>query len=154
VSTGKEEQDDFSLGHKMRHARKLRGVTQTEVAKLLNISKDYVSRIEKGERVPSHHIKAAIESWLLVDEGSTGISEQKPTQPDADLLEKVINILDGLEHVLDKREIETEFDIKKGWIRYLYKRLRHLKSSEITREKVEELIVEVEELDKMRKEDI
>lgn len=95
MSTGKEEQDDFSLGHKMRHARKLRGVTQTEVAKLLNISKDYVSRIEKGERVPSHHIKAAIESWLLVDDEDLRLhSEEVPMEIEKALLAKVIRLVE------------------------------------------------------------
>jgi SOS-response transcriptional repressor LexA len=42
-------------------------MTQADVCNILKISKDYVSRIEKGERFPSHHVKAAIVDWLQPD---------------------------------------------------------------------------------------
>jgi len=122
VSTGKEEQDDFSLGHKMRHARKLRGITQTEVAKLLNISKDYVSRIEKGERVPSHHIKAAIESWLLVDDEDLRLhSEEISTKIEKALLAKVIRLV---EEFYDERNETLEPTEKAELIVDLYELFR------------------------------
>lgn len=122
MSTGKEEQDDFSLGHKMRHARKLRGVTQTEVAKLLNISKDYVSRIEKGERVPSHHIKAAIESWLLVDDEDLRLhSEEISMKIEKALLTKVIRLV---EEFYDERNETLEPAEKAELIVDLYELFR------------------------------
>lgn len=122
MSTGKEEQDDFSLGHKMRHARKLRGITQTEVAKLLNISKDYVSRIEKGERVPSHHIKAAIESWLLVDDEDLRLhSEEISTKIEKALLAKVIRLV---EEFYDERNETLEPTEKAELIVDLYELFR------------------------------
>lgn len=64
MSTIKSDNDDISLGERVKLARKVRGYTQEMLANKLEISKDYVSRIEKNERHPAPHLKKAIEHWL------------------------------------------------------------------------------------------
>jgi DNA-binding XRE family transcriptional regulator len=48
MSTQKDDSDDLMLGEKIKTVRKVRGYTQEKLAKHLEISKDYISRIEKG----------------------------------------------------------------------------------------------------------
>lgn len=69
MSTIKTNNDDFNLGERLKNTRKVRGYTQEKLAERLEISKDYVSRIEKGERQPSPHLKRAIEQWITEEWG-------------------------------------------------------------------------------------
>lgn len=64
MSTEKRQIDTTWIGHRLKHIRKIRGYTQQEIADLLDISKAYVSNIEKGKREPGTHLKKAIEKWL------------------------------------------------------------------------------------------
>jgi transcriptional regulator with XRE-family HTH domain len=64
MSTIKNDGDDFSLGKRLKIARKRSGMTQEQVVEILIISKNYVSRIEKDDRDPSPHVKNAIEKWI------------------------------------------------------------------------------------------
>jgi transcriptional regulator with XRE-family HTH domain len=56
------------LGENLRKARKERKLTQKQVAEILDISTDYVSRIEKGERTPRDRILFDIVDFI---EGKT-----------------------------------------------------------------------------------
>jgi len=64
MSTEKEEKDDLLLGERLRSVRRQRNLNQQQVGEILEISKDYVSRIEKGERQPSPHLLKAINRWI------------------------------------------------------------------------------------------
>ncbi|PWT78610.1 MAG: hypothetical protein C5B59_01455 [Bacteroidetes bacterium] len=56
--------DEIKIGEKLREERKRRKLTQQQLGDLIKISKDYVSRIEKGERTPSAIVTAAIDDFL------------------------------------------------------------------------------------------
>jgi DNA-binding XRE family transcriptional regulator len=45
------------IGERLRETRKERGLTQKQVSEMLDISIDYVSRLEKGERTPSDRVR-------------------------------------------------------------------------------------------------
>jgi transcriptional regulator with XRE-family HTH domain len=64
MSTQKINQDDFIIGDRLRRARKLRGMSQEDVAEVLGITKSYVSNIELGKRIPGRHVKVVLENWL------------------------------------------------------------------------------------------
>lgn len=64
MSTEKTDNVDLFLGNKLRATRRVRNLNQEEVAQILEISKNYVSRIEKGERQPSPHLLRAINNWI------------------------------------------------------------------------------------------
>ncbi len=145
------------LGQRIKQIVEAQGIGQNGLADAIGANRSVVSRWIRGYSKPTKTslLRIAIATgcspdWLLTGEGPTGISEQNPTQLDADLLEKFINILDGLEWVLEKRGREMDFERKKGWLRYLYKQLRQENTAEITRDKVEGVIVEVDELNKTR----
>jgi len=146
----------MSIGERIKKIRA--DLLQEAFAKQVGVSKMTVGRWERGERVPDYENLIAIlhsfpeinPIWLLTGEESMRIPERSSTDFDFDLIEKMINILDGLEWVLEKRSREMDLERKKGWIRYLYKQLRQENTAEITRDKVEELIIEVDELNKTR----
>jgi transcriptional regulator with XRE-family HTH domain len=146
----------MSIGERIKKIRA--DLLQEAFAKQLGVSKMTVGRWERGERVPDYENLIAIlhgfpeinPAWLLTGEESMCLPERSPTDFDLELVEKFINILDGLEWVLEKRGREMDFERKKGWIRYLYKQLRQENTAEITRDKVEGVIVEVDELNKTR----
>jgi DNA-binding XRE family transcriptional regulator len=137
------------------------GKTQSDLGNFLGISQASVSEAKrKGKVPPEWFLKFSTEkklnpNWLLRGEEPMYIlGGQDAAGQDIETLEKFINILDGLEFALDERGREMGLDIKKGWIRYLYKRLSQLKPSEITKEKVEELIAEVDKLHESKKGDV
>jgi transcriptional regulator with XRE-family HTH domain len=43
----------FNLGKRVKQIREEKGMTQGDVATKLNITRSYISRVEKGERAPS-----------------------------------------------------------------------------------------------------
>ncbi len=55
-----------TLGERLRHTRKGKGLTQREVADLLGIKQSTVSRIESGKLSPEERHERAIEEWLSV----------------------------------------------------------------------------------------
>lgn len=59
--------DENVLGKKLKARRKLAGLTQGELGKILHISTDYVSRLEKGERVPSERVRIDLDKFLEND---------------------------------------------------------------------------------------
>lgn len=60
---------DKKIGQLLKEYRKKKKLSQEAIAAKLNISKDYVSKIEKGDRDPSERTKAGI--LVLIN----GISE-------------------------------------------------------------------------------
>jgi len=66
TSIKKEDSVDIFSGSRLRQVRKIRGYTQEQLGGLLKISKDYVSRIEKGERNPGPHVMDAIKKFMEV----------------------------------------------------------------------------------------
>lgn len=137
------------------------GKTQADLGKALGVAQASISDAKRKKRVPPEWFlklctgRGLNPNWLLRGEEPMYIlSGQEAAEQDLEPLEKIINILDGLESVLDKRGREMRLDIKKGWIRYLYKQLRHLKASEITRETIEEIITEVDMLNEAKKEGV
>lgn len=59
-----------NFGDKLKSERKRRSMTQADVADILKISVDYVSKIEKGYRVPSPIVAEQIENYLQGRENS------------------------------------------------------------------------------------
>lgn len=64
MSTKNNDNVDLSFGERLRKLRRMRNYTQDQLAHLLDISKAYVSKLEKGEREPSVHLKNVINEWL------------------------------------------------------------------------------------------
>lgn len=56
------------IGERLRETRKERGLTQKQVSEMLDISIDYVSRLEKGERTPSDRVRKDIIWFVESDE--------------------------------------------------------------------------------------
>jgi len=124
-------------------------------AQRLEVHRNTLFRYEKGESYPDARIIYMLRmkfdvnpDWLITGEGPMHIEDGRTAGYDFELLEKITNILDGLEWVLEKRGREMNFETKKGWIKYLYKQLKQENTAEITRDKVEGVIVEVDELKK------
>lgn len=44
----------IKLGQLIRYKRKTRGLTQTELAELSNVDRNYIGMLERGERNPSY----------------------------------------------------------------------------------------------------
>ncbi len=61
-----EKFDDVenNLGVRLKTYRKKQGMTQGDIANVLKISVDYVSKIEKGDREPNVHVKEKIVELL------------------------------------------------------------------------------------------
>jgi len=56
---------DKKIGKLVLLKRKELGLNQQQVADIIGISKDYVSKIEKGDREPSKLVKRGIDAFLL-----------------------------------------------------------------------------------------
>jgi transcriptional regulator with XRE-family HTH domain len=55
------------IGEKLQAARKLKGLTQEQVADKVGLSRTYYAQIERGERNPSTTVITAIISAIGVD---------------------------------------------------------------------------------------
>lgn len=64
MSTEKIYSVEKSLGVRLKEKRKAMGLTQEELGDKLKISKDYVSKIEKGTREPSEIVLQEINRFL------------------------------------------------------------------------------------------
>ncbi len=71
--------DKLTMGDRIREARKHKGLTQEQLAELLDISVESVSHIERGSRLPSMQVFIKIievlnvsADYLLRDSISTG----------------------------------------------------------------------------------
>lgn len=54
----------MSFAERVRFVRKERGLTQDNLAKILRITKGYISKIEKGEQEPSPPLKILLDQWI------------------------------------------------------------------------------------------
>jgi DNA-binding XRE family transcriptional regulator len=50
---------------RLRQARKLRGLTQQRLARVLDISEGHLQAIETGRRKPSLDVQAKVYAWLM-----------------------------------------------------------------------------------------
>lgn len=64
-----------NLGAKAREKRKMLGMTLKDLASVLDISFDYLSKIETGKRDPDPRIKKAIEKWVEVSEATKNVGD-------------------------------------------------------------------------------
>ena len=55
---------DKKIGEQLKEKRKSLKMNQDEVAEILKISKDYVSKIEKGDREPSERVLVDIQAFI------------------------------------------------------------------------------------------
>jgi transcriptional regulator with XRE-family HTH domain len=55
------------IGNKLQSARKLKGLTQEDVADKVGITRSYYAQIERGERNPATTVITAIISAIGVD---------------------------------------------------------------------------------------
>lgn len=58
------EQDRKSFGEMLKNARRVRGLSQAALAKVVNISPVFVSQIETGQRIPSDRVAKDIATIL------------------------------------------------------------------------------------------
>jgi transcriptional regulator with XRE-family HTH domain len=60
--------DEFSqqLGNNIRHTRIMRGVKQRELAEMIGVGANYLSRVEKGKDLPSLSLLRKISVALLM----------------------------------------------------------------------------------------
>lgn len=54
----------FNLGDQLKNTRKMLGLTQKQLADIIGITNDYVSKIEKGEREPRDYLLSRIEKFI------------------------------------------------------------------------------------------
>ena len=74
--------DEKTIGEKLHETRLRKKYTLAKTAEVLNISLDYVSRIEKGERTPSKIVAAAIDEFVLgLDETIRTDTQDTPATP-------------------------------------------------------------------------
>lgn len=66
------------LGVRLKAQRKALGLTQKDVGDMLKMSFAYISKIEKGQRVPEPRVRDAIEAWL-----SAYAQQPSPASPSA-----------------------------------------------------------------------
>jgi len=118
---------------------------QAELAEFLEIRPASISEAKKRGNFPSDWMIKLIQKkkisplWLLTGEGSRSI------EIDTDLLEKLI---DGLEWKLEKDEREMLPETKARWVKFLYKQFWGKEAVDITREKIEEVIIQITKLSK------
>lgn len=74
MSSKNKDNDNVVFGANVRKTRKLLDLTQQNLASMFEISNDYVSRIEKGERSPSPHLKRALENWMDAASGNPPVA--------------------------------------------------------------------------------
>ena len=75
---------DLEIALRLKKLRELKGLSQGDMAKLLNVSQKAISQWERGERaIPAVILKALKEhlslniDWLLTGEGEPFITPQK-----------------------------------------------------------------------------
>lgn len=118
---------------------------QAELAEFLEIRPASISEAKKRGNFPSDWMIKLIQKkkisplWLLTGEGSRSI------EIDTNLLEILI---DGLEWKLEKDEREMSPETKARWVKFLYEQFWGKEAVSITREKVEEMIIQITKLNK------
>lgn len=73
------------IGEKIKDSRKRKGLSQEKLSKMINVSRGYLSKIEKGGAVPSKYILSDIEKALNI--------ELIPYKKNTDIIESVISEL-------------------------------------------------------------
>lgn len=81
-----------TLGENIREARNIRGLTQEELANLLNVKKQTVYRWEKGERSPDYDTLRVIAMQLSVNVSELIGDSELPEEQDENLGLKSINL--------------------------------------------------------------
>src|SRR5437773_9776903 len=83
----KDEMNPAAIGDRLRWAREQAGLTQTQIARLLNYHRPTISQIEAGQRVvrPDEIARFAAlygvqETWII--RGDTGIAENQDARID------------------------------------------------------------------------
>jgi len=93
----KFDMEENRLGQAVRAQRKKLGLTQGALAKMFHISTDYVSKIEKGGRVPSDRTRIDLEDFVAGKIGKDGVvlssSEASPYN-EADEYKRLESILE------------------------------------------------------------
>jgi len=74
----------MDIGTRLKQARETLGVTQTEIAKTLDIESNFLSNIERGQKEPSKKLLSVLitkykinSNWLLTGEGEMFVSSVK-----------------------------------------------------------------------------
>lgn len=67
MSSDKIDEVEMTLGDMLRETRKMMGLNQTQLAEILGISVDYVSKIEKNKREPRDYLLSRIQKFIRGD---------------------------------------------------------------------------------------
>lgn len=92
---------DNTIGDKIKQLRKAKGLTQEELAELIEIDNKHLSRIEKGYHSPNYTVMQKLAQVLEFDFFSmNGIKVKTPVVKD--------KIITKLLHIYNKAESEEE----------------------------------------------
>lgn len=69
------------IGERLRERRLARGWSQEEVARRVQISRDFVSRCERGDREPSLHVLGKLAALFEVEPGYFLVMSQSTGRP-------------------------------------------------------------------------
>lgn len=100
------------IGQKIRDFRKIAGMTQADLAKLLKTTKQTISRYEKGDRKPGQDILFELADIfnISIDDFFPNISSSTPSQPQNELVtainDKVVQLQPERQEVV--LEVATE----------------------------------------------
>ncbi|MBQ8681519.1 MAG: helix-turn-helix transcriptional regulator [Bacilli bacterium] len=87
----------MDIGSKIRMLRDNHNISQEKLANILNINRNYLSRIETGKSEPSLKVLKDVAKYFKVD--ITTLMDIQTNGSNSE--EKIKKIIDGCEHLLD-----------------------------------------------------